>query len=127
MTSTQCWRNRTALVRSARRHTTQRSVSITATRPAWCAVFFAVNAIPDWDATTTARAASWRRSHICRLPVAIGPRAYQMPTTARHRFAVATIYPPEHDPEKLQTFRIRSCDRTNTESEIAIQCEAISL
>src|SRR5713101_94874 len=33
----------------------------------------------------------------------------------------------EHDPEKLQTFRIRSCDRTNTWSEIAAQCEAISL
>jgi hypothetical protein len=26
----------------------------------------------------------------------------------------------EHDPEKLQTFRIRSCNQTNTCSEIAI-------
>jgi hypothetical protein len=33
----------------------------------------------------------------------------------------------KHDPEKLQTFRTRSCDRTNTWSEIAIQSEAISL
>ena len=33
----------------------------------------------------------------------------------------------KHDPEKLQTFRIRSCDRTNTRSEIAIQSEQISL
>ena len=33
----------------------------------------------------------------------------------------------KHDPEKLQTFRIRSCDRTNTWSEIAIQSERISL
>jgi len=33
----------------------------------------------------------------------------------------------EHDPEKLQTFRIRSCDRTNIWSEIAIQSERISL
>src|SRR3954464_10001005 len=31
------------------------------------------------------------------------------------------------DPEKLQTFRIRSCDRTNTWSEIAIQSERILL
>ena len=33
----------------------------------------------------------------------------------------------KHDPEKLQTFRIRSCDRTNTRSEIAIQSEQLSL
>jgi mono/diheme cytochrome c family protein len=33
----------------------------------------------------------------------------------------------KHNPEKLQTFRIRSCDRTNTWSEIAIQSERISL
>src|ERR1700704_5898935 len=32
----------------------------------------------------------------------------------------------KHDPEKLQTFRIRSCVRTNAWSEIAIQSEAIS-
>ena len=32
----------------------------------------------------------------------------------------------EHDREKSQTFRIRSCDQTNAWSEIAIQCEAIS-
>src|ERR1700730_14414243 len=31
------------------------------------------------------------------------------------------------DPEKLQTFRTRSCVRTNAWSEIAIQSEAISL
>ena len=33
----------------------------------------------------------------------------------------------KHDPEKLQTFRIRSCDRTNTWSAIAFQSEQISL
>jgi hypothetical protein len=33
----------------------------------------------------------------------------------------------EHDPEKLQTFRTRSCDRTNAWCEITIQSEAISL
>jgi hypothetical protein len=33
----------------------------------------------------------------------------------------------EHDPEKLQTFRTRSCDRTTAGSEITNQSEAISL
>jgi hypothetical protein len=33
----------------------------------------------------------------------------------------------EHDPENLQAFPTRSCDRTAAESEIIIQSAAISL
>ena len=39
----------------------------------------------------------------------------------RHQGAPPQRGAVKHDPEKLQTFRTRSCDRTNTWSELAIQ------
>jgi hypothetical protein len=55
------------------------------------------------------------------LPVSAFAQSSQKP------IRIIGLFAPEHDPEKLQTFRIRSCDQTNAESENAIRLEAILL